>query len=288
MVQLYHIHTSRVVLLDFNNYVISHFKKKGVIVIQVWHASGAIKKFGNDINRDYQIKNYDYVLVTSKRWKHPYSTAFNVSEEQVLPLGIPQTDVLFSKKKMGQYHQKMLKKYPCLNGKTVVLYAPTFRGSNYKDAKYKKVDLTAIQSALGDDYFIIYKLHPLLQEVKLEESNQLINGSKESIVKLLAIADYLITDYSAVLFDFIILNKPIIAFVPDLKTYEQQRGMYLNYEKDIPAPICYTEEQVVEAIQQQNFDLKKLQHFYENYFDYRDGKSTQRVVDFIEQFILNQ
>lgn len=61
MKQLYLINTSKIVLLHDNNYVVSHFKRKGVIVLQVWHACGAIKKFGNAIEREYPIANYDYV-----------------------------------------------------------------------------------------------------------------------------------------------------------------------------------------------------------------------------------
>ncbi len=97
MKQVYHVNTSKVVLLDYNNFVVSNFKKKEVKVIQVWHACGAIKKFGNDIEREYPIKNYDYVLATSEEWKKHYSTAFGVSENSVLPIGIPLTDNLFSK-----------------------------------------------------------------------------------------------------------------------------------------------------------------------------------------------
>ena len=61
--QIYVINTSKVVLITDNNYVISNFKRPGVKVIQVWHATGAIKKFGNAIKREYPIKNYDYVIV---------------------------------------------------------------------------------------------------------------------------------------------------------------------------------------------------------------------------------
>ena len=67
--QIYIINTSKIVLITDNNYVISNFKRDGVKVIQVWHATGAIKKFGNAIKREYSIKNYDYVLANSDYWK---------------------------------------------------------------------------------------------------------------------------------------------------------------------------------------------------------------------------
>jgi len=82
--QLFVINTSKVVIIRDNNYVVSTFKREGVNVIQVWHACGAIKKFGNALARKYPIKNYDYVIANSSYWKKPYSEAFSVKEENVL------------------------------------------------------------------------------------------------------------------------------------------------------------------------------------------------------------
>ena len=280
--QVYHVNTSQVVILDYNNYVVSNFKKKSVKVLQVWHASGAIKRFGNDVSRRYKIRNYDYVLATSDEWKKPYSSAFNISKENVLSLGIPKNDYLFSEKVVMKNKKVMLAKYPMIQGKKVILYAPTFRGDHLNHTKYEKIDLDYIQDQLGDDYVLIYKLHPLLKDVILTDHPLIINGNQESITKLFSIADYLITDYSSILFDFTILNKPIISFVPDIEQYKKEVGMYINYEKTIPAPICKTEQDIVEAIKKNEFDFERIQTFCHNYFKYRDGKATQRVVDFIE------
>ena len=60
--QIFVINTSALGIINDNNYVISNFKRKGVTVLQVWHAAGAIKKFGKVIKREYPIANYDYVI----------------------------------------------------------------------------------------------------------------------------------------------------------------------------------------------------------------------------------
>lgn len=90
--QLFIINTSHVVIIRDNNYVVSNFKRKGVKVIQVWHACGAIKKFGNALPRKYPIKNYDYIIANSPYWKKPYSEAFAVKEESVVITGMPRVD----------------------------------------------------------------------------------------------------------------------------------------------------------------------------------------------------
>lgn len=285
--QIYHINTSKIVILDYNNFVVSHFKKNEVKVIQVWHASGAIKKFGNDIEREYPIKNYDYVISASSFWKDIYSGAFNVPRDNVLPLGIPRTDSLFNKKKLEKYKKSMIEKYPQIKNKKVILYAPTFRGDPINNPGYQKIDLKYIKDRLGDDYIIIYKLHPWLEEVNVYDKNKdgIINGNKESIRKLFTITDYLICDYSAVIFDFSILEKPIIFFVPDLEEYKNDRGMYEEYEKIMPGPICKTEDDVLKSIKENCFNLEELKAFKNKYFDFKDGKSTERVVEFIKSLI---
>lgn len=285
IIQVYHVNTSKVVILDYNNFVVSHFKKKYVQVIQVWHASGAIKKFGNDIKREYPIRNYNYVLSTSTYWKKIYSKAFNVAEENVLPLGIPRTDNLFSSKKLAKYKKDIFNKYPNIKGKKIVLYAPTFRGDPINDVFYQPINLDYIREQLGDEYVVIYKLHPWLQDRELSKDNNIINGKGDGIRKLFAITDFLICDYSAVIFDFSILCKPMVFFAPDLEEYKSERGMYEEYEEIMPGPICRTEDEVIESIKKNKFNLSDINKFKNKYFDYQDGMATERVSNFIKSLL---
>lgn len=279
--QVYFINTSKLVILDYNNYVVSKFKKSDVKVLQVWHASGAIKKFGNDIKRPYKIKNYDYILCTSDEWKKPYSTAFNVKEENVIVTGIPRNDYIFSKKRMNRYKKEMLVEYPQIGEKKVVLFAPTFRGDSIFDIKYQGIDLDHLKEQLGDDYILIYRVHPAFGDIKITDNESIINGNKDVLRKLFSITDYLITDYSAVLFDFAILNKPIIFFTPDLEEYTNDRGMYIDYSGTLPGPICKTEDEVIDKIICGDFSGYDVEGFRNKYFKYTDTKSSERVMDLI-------
>lgn len=283
--QVYYINTSHVVILDYNNYVISHFKRKGVKVLQIWHASGAIKKFGNDIKRDYKIRNYDYVIASSEKWRKPYSTAFNIDKSNILITGIPKIDNLFSEEITCLNREKMMLKYPFIKNKKVVLFAPTFRGDPIKDIKYQPINLEYIKNKLSKEYVIIYKMHPWFGNKIISDDEEIINGNNESIRELFSITDYLITDYSAILFDFTIMKKPIVLYAPDLEEYKATRGIYIDYENTVPAPICSTEDEVIEAIKNNIFDIKKITSFRDMYFKHQDTNSTERVCNVIRGII---
>lgn len=283
--QLYYINTSKLVILDYNNFVVSNYKKDKVKVLQVWHASGAIKKFGNDIKREYKIKGYDYVLANSKEWVKPFSTAFGVEEENVIITGIPKTDRIFSGRKQDKYRSQLLEKYPQLKDKKVVLYAPTFRGDAVKDTTFININLDYLEKKLGEEYIVIYKMHPILEEKTMSKSKTIINANKEDIYSLFTVTDILISDYSAIILDFLNFNKPIISYVPDIDKYKSERGLYINYEKDIPSIICKTENDIIEAIAKSKFINQNMDNYKNKYFKYSDGKSTKRVVDLIERIM---
>src|SRR5574341_708408 len=193
--QLFAINQSHLVLLDFNNFVVSKFKRKhGVTVLQLWHATGAIKKFGNSVPRDYKIKNYDYTIVNSEFFVDDFSKAFNIKKENVKITGIPETDKLFN-------HQ-----------------------------------------------LIIYKPHPLIVHSKYEHNKNIIYMPHESIKKVFAVTSMLVSDYSAIVYDYMVSEKSIIAFVPDLDNYANKPNNIFYYEKEFPGIITKTNQELVDVI----------------------------------------
>lgn len=283
--QIYHIKTSKVVIIDGNNFVISNINKKNTKVVQIWHATGAIKKFGHDYDRKYQIKNYDYIITSSSTSKSIMASAFNVEEEQVLPLGYPNTDKLFSNNKMKSYKSKMSEKYPFIKDKKVVLYAPTFRGRGIYDKDFLQVDINKIGKLLGDDYVVLYKLHPIISQQYQHTEKNIYNVSKESLYKLFAISDMLVSDFSSVIYDYTILEKPIILYTPDLEEYKKERGLYVDYEKFSPGKIVFTEEELVRAITCSNKGVEKVRKLKESFFDIKDGKASIRIAEFINKML---
>ena len=103
--------------------------------------------------------------------------------------------------------------------------------------------------------------------------------SEREINDILFITDILITDYSSVIFEYSFFKKPVIFYTPDLDEYKKSRDFYYPYESFVPGPIARSTGEILEIIQNDNFDIEKLQEFKNTFFDHFDGKSTERVVD---------
>lgn len=132
---VYYVATSKYILIDDFFPLMYVLKiREGSKFIQVWHALGAYKKVGhsrNDISNPNSIthKNYTDTIVSSDDIVKNYAEAFGISEEKVHPLGVPRTDLFFSKEEMDKKRKQVYEKYPFLEGKRVILFAPTFRGN---------------------------------------------------------------------------------------------------------------------------------------------------------------
>lgn len=265
------IKQSSLVILNDNNYIVSHKLPDGVKVLQMWHACGAVKKFGNQIQRKYPIRNYGYVLCNSDYWKPIYSEAFHVQEEQVICTGSCRIDTLLNKDHREEFYER----YPELIGKKLCLYAPTFRGNIIDGFRIQSFDFTKIK-----EYVILYKFHPLLGNVEFPGG---INMNQEDLYTLMQVSDCMISDYSSVIFDYSLLNKPMISYIPDVDLYSDEIGLNIDYKNDFPGPICLNEDELKNALKLENYDFEKLKEFQKKYMKYTDGMNTKRVVEKISE-----
>lgn len=283
MKQLWNINRSKVVIINDNNYVISKFKRQGVRVIQVWHAAGAIKKFGNCLDREYRIQNYDYIVANSEFWKGPYSEAFGVGPEQVEVLGMPRLDKLVNEEYKDEMRTIFYRKYPQCQGKKLVLYAPTFRGNIYQGFRTVDMDGRKFVEQLGEDYILLYKFHPLLTGTTIPEYSQCINVSDEILYQLMVVSDMLISDYSSIILDYSILKKKLIFYVPDLDEYQESVGCFIEYSS-MPGQICRTTEELIHAVRE-DCNLEIIEEFRNKHIQYKDGKNTERVAELVKYII---
>lgn len=280
--QLYEINTSKLIIINDNNYVITKFKRPGTYALQLWHACGAIKKFGNQIDREYPIQHYDYVIANANYWKAPYHEAFGVHEDQVIVTGMPRLDRLCSKQQVERYKMQFYQKFPNLKSKKIVLYAPTFRGNIMKGLRYEGLDLKALLDHIPQDCVVVYKLHPLLQNMEMDTDERLINGFHESLYMLMCASDALISDYSSILFDYALLDKKMIAFAPDIDSYQDTIGFNVPYRDIMPLGVCEDASQVYAMLQDlEDFDHQAIQKFRNLFMTHQDGKNTERVMEHI-------
>ena len=202
--------------------------RKGTEIIQVWHACGAFKKFGYSIldksygaDNDYIKlipihKNYSNVLVSSPEVKKYFAEAFNMGEERIQTIGIPRTDIFFNERMKKEIIDRLYKLYPLLKDKKLILYAPTFRGATHADIKGGiPFDIKEVAEALEGNAYLGFKMHPLVRgSLNIEEYPNVIDLSNyPEINELLLITDCLVTDYSSTIFEYALLERPMILYV---------------------------------------------------------------------------
>lgn len=295
----YYLATSAFFIIDdfyFPVYVIK--PRKGTEVIQVWHACGAFKKFGYSIldkedggNNDYIKyvpihKNYAHVLVSSQEVSKHYAEAFNMSEENIRPIGIPRIDLFFNEELKQEAITRVYKAYPMLEGKKLVLYAPTFRGANQAQMHMNiPFDLNQVVTCLDENTILGLKMHPFIKDLPdLTGYDNIVDLSLyPEINDILLITDQLITDYSSIVFEYSLLERPMIFYAHDRNTYIKERDFYYEYESLVPGPIVENTIDLIDALKNSQFNKEEVIEFKQKFFDEPDGQATKR---FINQIIL--
>lgn len=262
------------------------------VVVQLWHAPGASKKFGGSIDIQSReilekISNKtDYLIVTSNNVKKYYKEAFQISESKIKSLGLPRMDYYFENHDVDKLKSKFLKDNNFPTDKKIVLYAPTFRDDEKYNNVFNYLNLDEFNRVLGDEYVLSLRLHPKIKDFYKEDiisKGSYIDASNyESEQELMLISDILITDYSSIMIEFVALDKPAIFFTYDLDSYlSNERGFYYDFEKTVPGPIVYTSDELINVIKNEEFDKSKISEFTKTQFDVIDGDSSKRVVDFL-------
>ena len=281
--QIFNIYTSKIVLCDSYIPVVSLiFKKKKVKIIQIWHAMGAYKKFGYSIIDKYEgadkaiskimkmHKNYDYILTTSNYSKQKFKEAFNYSDDKLKVSILPRYNYLKNNKE--KLKKEILQDYKLLNnGKKNVIYAPTFRKSkrNYFDKIIKNINYKK--------YNLIVKKHGGAELIYIDNKLVYKEYNKYSI-KLLAVSDILITDYSSIIFDSMAFDINIFFYIPDYDKYKKERALYDEIFLELGNYYTNIEELL------NNLDLQKNLNYNEIKNKYID-KSAIETIDFVIKII---
>lgn len=269
--------------------------RKGTKVVQMWHALGAIKKFGwqtvgkeggssEKTARLMKMHNgYDYVVCASDVTAEHFSEAFNTDKNKIVKYGLPRIDYIKSVV-TGDRHcetlERILKVYPQLkNDRKTILYAPTFR-------RGKSVDVQKLINALDPKkYNIVIKLHPLYREEAANTTRALdtvIFDEAFSSNDWLAKADIIISDYSSFVIESSLADKPLYIYAYDLEDYEVNTGLNINFGNEAIAPYVYRDAATLaEAISKNDYDIAALHVFRDRYIDIDTDNCTSALADFI-------
>ena len=293
----YRVASSRLVIVDDYFFPIYPVKKRpGVTIVQVWHACGAFKRFGRaTLEAEWgadQIflkwvpihANYDLTLVSSASIAPIYAESFGQSVETIsAAFGIPRTDALLPSSRRDADERAVRERLGLRDGRTTILYAPTFRGADLKGAAAPELlDIAALYRALGSEYRLIVRLHPFVKSamrIPPEVGDFVVDASAEPDVNEVMLAgDILVSDYSSIIFEYALLNRPMAFLAPDLAAYERERGFFFDYRTGVPGPVMEETEQLARWIQAKQFDLQRVRAFAATSFDVMDGRATERFV----------
>ena len=261
-------------------------KRNDQLVIYVDHGIFGLKKSGYDVTNAKDrppvpmTYGWDY-FVSASSYNSKLLRSSTGYRGKILNLGLARTDKLVNidKEKVKKIKQDL---GLLNNNKKVILYAPTFR-DNKDNVDDSKINCLASLT----DYKVIITCHPLAKRGwdKYNLDSNFINAIDYEINDLLLVTDLLITDYSSVIFDFLLLNKPMVFYPYDYDEYVTIRnGFYLDYKKDLPGPIAYNDKELIKILKDKNlinsYDAKRKK-FSKKYIELCDGNVCKRIVDMI-------
>ena len=287
VIQMIHIATSKVVILDTYCMVVSILHhKKALKVIQMWHSMGTMKKFGytsldteegSKSELAYAMKmhrNYDYIFASSDAYKDHLAKGFNCDIRKIVTMPLPRLDLLKSSAYEKKVREKIYKKYPNLEEKPVILYVPTFRKH---EEKFEKALQNLVDAIDYEKYNFVVKLHPLS---KATVNDQVVQTNEFDSFDMLFIADYVISDYSCIVYEAAVRRIPLYFYNFDIELYTNGRGLAIDYERELPGVISKNAKEIVTAIEGKQYDMEKLGDFADKYVVPTEH-ATKNIVDFV-------
>lgn len=314
--QLWHVATARVCLVD--GYVPAVSIPRGphrAACIQLWHALGAVKKFGYqslhtaagrspEAARAFSMHaGYDCIVAGFSGAVPAFAEAFGYDEDRFLPLGLPRCDYLLRaeyaprRAEASRALAQQVASLPAADGpapeaRPVVLYAPTFRKNNANPAWLADA-VEALDAALPAEAALLVSAHPL--DVEHLEGRALtprvLVVRDTPTIDALAVADYVVTDYSAVAFEALLADKKTYFYVPDIEEYRVSPG--LNVDPLAAAPTISTAEaaelaaKIADDIARGSYDRAGARAFARSYGIEPDPAycAVDAIVDVVRTYI---
>ena len=282
---------ARLFIVD-NAYLPVHVARhrSSTTVVQVWHAASALKRFGRDlpttigrVGGRFLHRHYDHVVASSEFARQPYAAAFGISPERIAVTGMPRADLFSDPAAMDAARTRVLARHPSLKDRTIVVYAPTFRGRGAAKVASTSLDGRRLRALLPAGHVLVLKAHPNLDpDLTPTDGFDVIVDHDTEINDLLTVTDILVTDYSSSIFEYALLHRPVILLVPDLEDYERLPGLYVDYRTAMVGVQVRDADGVAAAIKADRFDLSAYDAFIARHLGPADGKASLR---FVERFI---
>lgn len=302
----YNIITSKIVVKSHEGSYI-----KGKINIQLWHgiplkALGYMNRVERvDCEKRHNIWNKSIIVSYSQMYSVLMSSCYGVSFKNFFITGVPRNDLL-----LESSGNEIISKIFNICDKKIMFYMPTYRKSSYGEVNgcedgylFSENNIGELDEFLGKNNIIMFaKMHPFEEEnferyfkennfknIILFKEEILINNNID-LYEILNCSDYLLTDYSSVYFDYLLLDRPILFFNKDIENYKESTGFLLEpYDYWTPGPKCSDVKSIIEELSELNnghdrynhkrVEIKRIFHKYD------DSNSCERIRSIISKLI---
>ncbi|MGW1326495.1 bifunctional glycosyltransferase/CDP-glycerol:glycerophosphate glycerophosphotransferase [Streptomyces antibioticus] len=245
-------------------------------------------RFGVDVPQMLRrADRWDHSLVANRHselvWERAYPCHFASART-----GSPRNDVLVTADARATAAARARLGVP--DGHTVVLYAPT-RREYVRGGHVDRIDLARLAADLGEGHTLVVRLHPSLATgpargaglSELHRRGVLIDATDAPHVEEVMLAsDVLVTDYSALMFDYANLDRPIVVHADDWEAYRASRGAYFDITAEPPGHVSRTYRELAWLLASGSWrdeDSTRLRAaFRERFCAYDDGRAAERVV----------
>ena len=270
--------------------------QRGQIIFNLWHGS-PLKAIGGMIGDKKHPETDSYFLSASPFFAEINEKCFGHTQQQMFIGSNPRNDLLFNPRKLDLLSMFGVK------GK-LVLCMPTFRNSSglgKNDANKDFPLLSADNISTFDDYLegknltFIIKPHPYQNKIaflKKEYKNIKVIYNEDlwrldiRLYELLSCSDALITDFSSVYFDYLLLNRPIGFAIDDLDCYKNNRGYTVdNPLKLMPGPNIKNLDElkmfITDVVNECDSYVEERRRINNIANTYKTGDACQRILDFV-------
>jgi CDP-glycerol glycerophosphotransferase (TagB/SpsB family) len=273
---------AKYIIFDQANYTNFHIEETQ-ITIQLWHGVGLKKmsKLDNII--------YNYFISTSD-WTNETNFKNIFIAKKYLDFGYPRDEFLLRETDKSDLILCDKKLYNISLTNKTILYMPTLREYLFNQTKSPEdiinLDLKKLNKELQKlNYKMIIKLHPYVINffkaliIKNTLSNILFHPTQGDIYPILKHTDILITDYSSIAYDFLLLDKPIIFFSYDKKLYEKNMdGFLFDYEKYSPGILVKNQQELIKAISQKDTYMAQRDKIKNLFFNTKNIKKSTTLI----------
>ena len=300
------IATAKAVFICTANELLGYTKlRPETTYIQLWHGCGAFKKVGLSTidkkfgksaasHEEYPLNTgYSYVTIASPELSWIFEESMGIDKDSgvIVPTGISRTDEFFDPEYVKNCYRKLYDIIPQAKGKKVILYAPTFRGEVATCVSPDVLDVKKFAENLSDEYILIFKHHQsvkVVPTIPAEYENSfafdMTRGKGMNINELMTVADICISDYSSLVFEYSLFERPMIFYTFDIEEYIDERGLYYDFDEITPGPMFKENDEIIDYIKHvdERFNKQEVIDFKNKFMCCCDGHSSERILKLIK------